>query len=182
VSKAITPPLKVGGCDPILFGRRGFVPGGSFSAMSPDAKRASPFPLYFSATVRKLGVFIDGNGPGGGFFGHWQNLRGVIYAHGPDGGPGALIGRTFQFTMPHWRPGHWVELYMAPPVRLSPGVYWLGIHSGGPTTRGLARFAWDARENSRRFNIDGYGDGPNDPFGGAPSDNQLMSIYASGAY
>jgi hypothetical protein len=158
----------------ILFGKR--TPGASFSAMSANAKRAVGFPLYFTATVRKLHAFVDGRGGARGS----QTLRGVLYANGPGGAPGALLGRTFQFTVPAAMSGRWLELYLAPPIRLNPGAYWIGLQSG--TTGGVARFAWDARDNSRRFNVDYYPDGPSNPFGSAALDNQQMSIFASGSY
>jgi hypothetical protein len=73
-----------------------------------------------------------------------------------------------------------VDLYLPFPPRLQPGVYWLGIHSGD--TGRVARFAWDPVAGSRWFNIDNYADGPSNPFGPSPVDNQQMSIYASGSY
>jgi hypothetical protein len=159
----------------VLFGKRS--PGSSFSAMSANAKRASPFTLYFPATVRKLHAYVEGD-----FFNRRdsQVLRAVLYARGPDGGPGTRLGQTFQFTVPGGMSRRWLVLYMAPPVRLNPGVYWIGIHSGA--TGGVARFAWSPVDNSRRFNVDFYPDGPSDPFGSAPLDNQQMSIFASGSY
>jgi hypothetical protein len=163
----------------ILLGKR--TRGGSRSAMSANAKRASPFTLYFPATVRKLHAYVDGKV--GGFFPRSgsQTVRGVIYAHGPGGTPGALLGRTFQFTVPAGMPARWLELYLAPPIRLNPGVYWLGLHSGGPRSE-VAHFTWDPLANSRRFNVDNYADGPSNPFGSAALDNQQMSIFASGSY
>jgi hypothetical protein len=158
----------------ILFGKR--TPGASFSAMSANAKRAVAFPLYFPATVKKIHAFIDGKGATSGS----QTLRGVLYANGPGNAPGALLARTFQFSVPAGLSGRWLELYLAPAIRLNPGVYWLGLHSG--STNGVARFAWDPRDNSRRFNVDYYPDGPSNPFGSAPLDNQQMSIFASGSF
>jgi hypothetical protein len=46
----------------------------------------------------------------------------------------------------------------------------------------VAHFSWDPVANSRRFNVDYYPDGPSNPFGSAPLDNQQMSIFASGSY
>jgi hypothetical protein len=158
----------------VLLGKR--TPGASFSGMSSNAKRAVAFPLYFPATVRKLHAFVDGRGGASGS----QTLRGVLYAHGSGGAPGALLGRTFQFSVPAGMSGRWLELYLAPPIRLNAGVYWLGLHSGA--TNRVARFAWDPKDNSRRFNVDYYPDGPSNPFGSAALDNQQMSIFASGSY
>jgi hypothetical protein len=157
-----------------LFGPR--VPGGSFSAMSANAKRASPFTLYYPATVKKLYAYVDGNGATSGS----QTVRGVLYRNGPGNAPGALVAPTFQFTVPAGLSSRWVPLYLAPPTRLQPGVYWLGLQSDA--TNGVARFAWSSKPGSRRFNIDGYADGPTNPFGPSPVDNQQMSIYASGSF
>jgi hypothetical protein len=158
----------------VLLGKR--TPGASSSKMSANAKRAVAFPLYFPATVRKLHAFVDGQGAGSGS----QTLRGVLYGNGPGNAPGALLGRTFQFSVPAGMSGRWLELYLAPAIRLNPGVYWLGLHSGA--TGGVARFAWDPRDNSRRFNVDFFPDGPSNPFGSAALDNQQMSIFVSGSY
>jgi hypothetical protein len=101
-------------------------------------------------------------------------LRGVVYGRASSGGPGALLGRTFQFTVPAGVSARWLVLYLAPPVRLGSGVYWLGLQSGA--NNGVARFAWDARDNSRSFNVDASGrperplqPGPN----GQPADVDL---------
>ncbi len=157
-----------------LFGPR--VPGGSFSGMSANAKRASPFVLYFPATVRKLFAYVDGNGAASGS----QAIRGVLYRNGPGNVPGALVAPTFQFTVPAGMSARYVPLYLAPPTKLSPGVYWIGLQSD--TTNGVARFAWSSKPNSRRYNVDGYADGPSDPFGTAALDDQQMSIFAAGSY
>ena len=157
----------------VLFGKR--TPGGSFSAMSANAKRASPFTLYFPATVRKVHAFIDGGGSATGS----QLVRAVVYRHA-QGLPASYVAKSFAFTVPAGMSPRWVELYLAPPVQLQPGVYWLGLHSGA--TNGVARFAWDSKPGSRRFNIDLESDGPADPFGPAPVDDQQMAIFATGNY
>jgi hypothetical protein len=143
--------------------------------MSVNVKRASPFPLYFRATVRKLSAYLDGRGATSGS----QVLRGVIYAHS-GGAPGALVARSFQVTVAAGRGPGWVDFFLPFPPRLSPGLYWLGIHSGA--AHGVARFAWEPSSDFRRFNVDGYADGPSNPFGGAAVADQRMSIYASGSY
>ena len=143
--------------------------------MSANAKRASPFTLYFPATVKKLYAYVNGFGAGSGS----QMVRGVLYRSG-SGGPGALVAPTFQVSVPAGMSPRWVPLYLAPPTRLQPGVYWLGLQSGA--TNGVAQFAWSSKANSRRFNVDGYADGPSDPFGSAALDDQQMSIFAAGSY
>jgi hypothetical protein len=157
----------------ILFGRR--VAGGSLSAMSANAKRASPFTVYFPVTVKKLSAYIDGGGATSGS----QVMRAVIYRHS-SGAPRELVARSFQATIPAGRGPRWVDFYMPFPPRLQRGAYWLGLHSGA--TNGVARFAWDPVASSRRFNGDNFADGPSNPFGSAALDNQQMSIFASGSY
>jgi hypothetical protein len=165
--------LKVGGCDSTLFGTT--TPGASFSGMSANAKRASPFTLFAPATVRRLNVYIDGKGASSGS----QKIRAVLYRNA-SGGPAAYVARSFEFTVPAGMSGRWVPLYLAPPAQLNPGVYWVGLQSDA--TNGVARFAWSSKPGSRRSNVDGYADGPSDPFGTAALDDQQMSIYASGSY
>ena len=76
--------------------------------------------------------------------------------------------------------GRWVPLYLAPPAQLGPGVYWLGVQSGG--ANGVARFGWNSKAGSRRFNVDAFGDGASDPFGTGLADDQQLSIFAAGSY
>jgi hypothetical protein len=165
--------LKVGGCDSTLFGVT--TPGGSFSTMSANAKRASAFTLFAPATVRKLNVYVDGKGASSGS----QKIRAVLYRNA-SGGPAAYVTHSFEFTVPAGMSGRWVPLYLAPPAQLNPGVYWIGLQSDA--TNGVARFAWNSKANSRRYNVDGYADGPSNPFGTAALDDQQMSIFASGSY
>jgi hypothetical protein len=156
-----------------LFGQR--VPGGSFSAMSANTKRASPFTLFAPATVRKIYAYVDGGGANSGS----QSIRAVLYRNS-GGLPAAYVTRSFDFTVTAGMSGRWVPLYLAPPAQLNPGVYWIGIQSGA--TNGVARFAWNSKPNGRRFNVDTFADGASDPFGSALADDQQLSIFAAGSY
>ena len=159
----------------VLFGQR--TPGGSFSQMSMNTKRVSPFVLYFPATARKVYAYIDGRGAASGS----QTIRAVLYDRDPaDGGPGAYITRSFEYTVRAGTAAHWQPLWLAPIPRLGAGVYWLGIQSG--PNNGVARFAWNSKPNSRHYNIDLFADGASDPFGISFRDNQEMSIFAAGNY
>jgi hypothetical protein len=157
----------------VLFGKR--TPGGSWSAMSANTKRASPFPLYFPATVRKVHAFIDGGGATTGS----QLVRAVLYRNSSSG-PGAYVTRSFEFSVPAGMSARWVQFYLAPPVQLQPGVYWIGLQSAGQ--HGVARYAWDSVPNSRRYNVDADADGPSNPFGASFSDDQQLSIFATGSF
>jgi hypothetical protein len=155
-----------------LFGRR--VPGESWSAMSTNTKRGSPFVLWFPATVRKVYAYIDGKGAATGS----QTIRAVLYRH--NGGPGAYVTRSFEFTVPAGMTPRWVPLWLAPVPRLDPGVYWIGLQSGAD--HGLARYAWSSSPGARRYNVDVFADGASDPFGPGFSDDQQMSLLAAGSY
>jgi hypothetical protein len=157
----------------VLFGKR--TPGGSWSAMSANTKRATPFTLFFPATVRKVHAYIDGGGATSGS----QLVRAVLYRNG-SGGPGAYVTRSFEFNVPAGMSPRWVQFYLAPPAQLQPGVYWLGLHSGH--THGVARYAWDPQPNARRFNVDLESDGPSNPFGSSLADDQQISIFGFGSY
>ncbi|HEU0022999.1 MAG TPA: hypothetical protein VFQ12_00110, partial [Thermoleophilaceae bacterium] len=74
----------------------------------------------------------------------------------------------------------WVPFWLAPIPRPEPGVYWLGLQSGGDD--GVARYAWDSSPNARRYNIDLFADGASDPFGSTFTDDQQMSLFAFGDY
>jgi len=159
----------------VLFGKRR--PGSSFSAMSANTKRASPFVFYFPGTVRRIHAFIDGKGATSGS----QTVRAVLYRRDPaTGGPGASITRSFAYTVPAGMSARWVPFWLAPTAQLQPGVYWLGLQTGG--AHGVARYAWDSVPNARRYNIDAFADGASDPFGTSFSDDQQLSIFAFGSY
>jgi Subtilase family len=167
LAAAAVPPPQVG----FVFGKG--TPGGSFSAMSVNVKRASRFFLYFPATIRALRVHLDGNGDGTGS----QLLRGVLYADS-GGQPGGLLRRSFQATITAGRAAGWLNLYLPFSIDLRPGYYWLGLHTG--VNHRVARYSWSSRANSRRYNIDAYADGPGTPFGSAFSDDQSIAIHALG--
>ena len=161
------------GCRPhgFLFG--GGAPGQSFSSMTADAKRASRYFLYYPAAIKQLRVYLDGGGATSGS----QVLRGIIYNEFA-GEPGDGLIRSFQTRIQAGTPPGWVTLPLPYRIQLNPGYYWLGIHSGANS--GVARFGWNPRPSSRRFNIDSYIDGSDNPFGPAPLDNQSIAIHAIG--
>ena len=137
--------------------------GGSFSPLSANTKRASPFTLFRNATIRRVYAYIDGKGATSG----QQTLRAVVYRNA--GGPAARAALSFDFTVKAGDPGHWQPFYLAPPVALGPGVYWLALQGG--SADGVARVAWSSKPNSRRFNADSFGDGPSDPTAPPPPTN-----------
>jgi hypothetical protein len=141
--------------------------------MSADAKRATRYFLFFPATVTSFRVYVDGLGGGTGT----QVMRAILYA---DRGnlPTDELRRTFQTTIAAGRAPGWVTLYLPFNIALSPGYYWLGLHTGGSTN--VARFSWSSRPDGRRSNIDGFADGPSSPFGPAGADEKALAINAQG--
>jgi hypothetical protein len=170
-------------CDSILMGNVDFFdPVDGVSNVGGDAKQVSAFVTYRSVTVRKLGVYLDGHASNNGIS---QRVRGVIYSHA-QARPASLVGRTFEFKVPVGMGPQWVELYMAPPVQLAPGLYWLGIQSAPAQstvfgTPPVARYGWTTKASSRRYNSDAYADGPSPVFGDSALDGQQLAIYASGS-
>ncbi len=158
----------------VLFGNHA-VPR-SFTVMTADTKRVSPFTLFMPSTVRKVIAYVDGKGAASGS----QTLRAVLYRNGTGGGPGAYVTRSFEFTVPAGMSGRWVSFWLAPVPNLNPGVYWIGIQSGGDSQ--VARFGWRSRANGRRFNSDAFADGPGDPFGGTGVDDKQLAVFATGDY
>ncbi len=160
-------------CDRSLLGSRAV--GSSFSAMSTNVKRASPFVVYFPVKVTALNAYLDGGGAASGS----QTLRGVIY-RSASGIPGALVARSGPVTVTAGDPPGFVDLPVTLEPVLQPGVYWLGLHSG--PAHAVARFAWTPAAGHRRYNIDDFAGGSDNPFGTALLDGQQISVYASGTY
>jgi parallel beta-helix repeat protein len=160
-------------CDRSLLGTRAV--GGSFSSMSTNVKRASPFVVYFPVKVTALNAYLDGGGAASGS----QAVRGLIY-RSASGLPTSLVATSSVVTIDAGRPPGFVDLPVGGSPVLQPGVYWLGLHSGA--THGVARFAWSSVAGHRRYGIDAFADGASNPFGSALVDDQQISIYASGTY
>ena len=158
----------------VLFGNHA-VPR-SFTVMTADTKRVSPFTLFMPSTVRKVIAYVDGKGATSGS----QGLRAVLYRNGTGGGPGAYVTQSFEFTVPAGMSGRWVPFWLAPVPNLAPGVYWIGIQSGGDSQ--VARFGWRSRANGRRFNGDAFADGAADPFGATGVDDKQLAAFATGSY
>jgi subtilisin family serine protease len=150
--------------------------GSAWTALAPDAKRASRFGFSTPATldVAHLQAFLDGRAAGSGS----QPVRGLLYADS-GGAPGALVARTLDVTIAGGRASGWVPLRFATPVRLAPGSYWLGLQAGG--TRAVARFAATAATGGLRRNADPFADGASSPFGSATTEALRIPINAVGA-
>jgi hypothetical protein len=121
----------------------------------------------------RLRAYLDGRGRATGS----QSVRGVVYADA-GGVPGALLRSTAAVTITAGRAPGWVDFAFSSPLSLAPGNYWLGTHSSA--SQQVARFSWDPRPSSRRYNLDAFTDGPSDPFGSGQLDNQEMSTHVVG--
>jgi hypothetical protein len=147
--------------------------GSNVNVMTIETKRANRFGLATSVRATRLRAYLDGRGRTTGS----QSVRGVVYADA-GGVPGALLRSTATVTINAGRAPGWVDFALSSPITLAPGNYWLGTHAGA--AQQVARFYWDPRPNSRRFNLDAFADGSSNPFGGGSLDNQEMSTHLVG--
>ena len=147
--------------------------GANVNVMTIETKRANRFGLSSAVRATRLRAYLDGRGRTTGS----QNVRGVVYADA-GGVPGALLRSTAAVTITAGRAPGWVDFAFSSPLSLAPGNYWLGTHSGA--SQQVARFFWDPRPSSRRFNLDAFADGASDPFGAGNLDNQDMSTHLVG--
>ncbi len=103
------------------------------SPMSANMKRGSSFELTEEAHVWKLNAYIDGLGGATGS----QPLRIALYDDA-NGEPAALIasGQVEPAAVAAGSAAHWVSVWVGvgpTPVLLTPGRYWIVLHTGGPT-------------------------------------------------
>ena len=99
---------------------------GTLRPLTRNSKRVSGFYLSEKASVESVSAYLDGRGHGRG---KRQAVRFVVFAD--DGGkPGILLAATGTRSIHRRMKGHWVTLRLTPALRLDPGSYYLGIHSG----------------------------------------------------
>jgi hypothetical protein len=135
--------------------------------------RLSRYTLSQAGAVTRMAVYTDGNGPKG--VGAQQVARLLIYAVGPDGNPGALLGSSNGIVVQRGQAPRWVEATMPSPVTLPAGDYFLGLH-GGPGTE-IMRSYYDVGSGvSRGNNDDAYADGALNPHG--PSEHAGTRSYS----
>jgi hypothetical protein len=142
---------------------------GGFSA---NVKRCTKYTLGATGDVSKLTLYTGG-APG---FAGTQAIRGVIYATS-SGVPTTRLAVSNERVVSATDAMAWRDLALPATVRLSPGTYCLGVHSG--TTEGVADYRWDTVTGSWFKNADTYSDGATSPFGTAETGNQQISIYAT---
>ena len=139
--------------------------------MTADMKRGSKFTLSEAGTLLNFSAHLDGNGGASGS----QSVRVVLYRDA-SGASGAKVAESSPVVITaSAAAGSWIT-FNAPQVALTPGAYWLVLHTGG--TAGIARNAGDGAANWYG-NADTYADGASDPFGTGSTGTGTLSIYAS---
>jgi hypothetical protein len=144
----------------------------TWTAVGVNAKRASSARLVARdpVDIAHMKVALDGRGAAGA---GGQPLRGVVFHD--DGG---LAGRTEEFAIASGAGAGTVTLRFAPPLRLAPGSYWLGLHAGGSSA--IARYGSTGGLGGLRVNADQYADGTADPFGPSTAGTATVPILAIG--
>ena len=146
------------------------VAGTTSSGLSANYKRASAFTLNGSGRLSSLSIYIDGNGGANGS----QDVRAVLYGDS-NGVPGPLIAESATIQGSKGLTPQWFRL-TAPPVYITSGRYWIGIHTG--TTAGVLRDYGDGAPNFYA-NADTFADGASPSFGAGSTGTVTLSAFAS---
>jgi hypothetical protein len=153
---------------------RGFIPYSTqWQPLVANTKYVSSKQVTERLDVTTVVAYLDGHGGRSGR----QAIRGVIYADA-GGVPGARVATTRQITVSAGADLSRVELPFALPVPLSPGAYWIGLHSG-PTSN-VARYLSESFGDSR-YNADAYTDDASKSFGAAKAAGSEVMLYLEGA-
>jgi hypothetical protein len=143
------------------------------SGMSADYKRGSRFTLTEAGVLSELCLYVDGNGGATGT----QDLRFVIYRDN-DGVPGDIVlghDQLARIVVTQGDAPSWQCRY-ATYLPLTPGNYWLAIHSGG--TPGVARYYYDNSAANWYGGADTFDDGASRVFGSGGAGSGVISINA----
>jgi len=135
---------------PKIFGKASS--GGSIFSpgMANNYKRGSRFTLTQKGTLLDMAAYVDGNGGVSGT----QYMRMALYRDN-GGVPGALVAQSNQMSINSGTGSKWLY-FPSGAVALSPGTYWIMLHSG--TNHALARIGGSG--NANWFgNVDTYSDG-----------------------
>lgn len=153
------------------FGRRN-VGAQPSSALAPDYKRVSKFRLNEPAVVSNMYAYLDGfGGPASGS----QEVTAVIYADN-NGAPGRKLFQSRPITVVAQDSASW-RFFDGEITALPPGLYWLGLHTGG--TIGIARDYADSFGGLNWYgNADSFADEATGTFGTADWGLASISIYA----
>jgi Hypothetical glycosyl hydrolase family 15 len=151
------------------FGRTtlGSTPSGGLTA---NYKRGSKFTLSAQGVLAGLSAYMDGNGGAAGT----QDVRLDVYQDA-NGVPGAKVAESSTVAITAGQPAEWVN-FATPGVSLTPGNYWMVIHSGG--TAGIARDYGDGAADWYG-NADPFSDGGSNPFGAGAVGTGTLSVNAT---
>lgn len=141
--------------------------------MGANQKRGSKFALTETGVLSSFSAYLDGNGGASGS----EQVRVVLYRDA-SGVPGAKVAESLNtITINSGTAGAWYT-FTAPQTQLTPGSYWLVLHTGG--TAGIARNMGDGSTAPNWYsNADTFSDGASDPFGTGSAGTGTISIYAS---
>jgi hypothetical protein len=152
--------------------------------LRPDYKRGSKFTLTQTGTLKKLCAYLDGMGTVEGGQ-DYQNFRLALYRDAggvPDTKVAealSVVGSVLENTAGQW------ACQDTALVPLSPGNYWIVVHSGGtaysggfPGVGNIIRYFYDGTGNWYG-NADNFYDGASNPFGAGGSGDGTMSAYVS---
>lgn len=143
------------------------------SGLGADSKRGSNFVLGEAGTLTSFSAYLDGNGGAAGS----QQVRMALYADN-NGTPGNLVAQSSTVVIAQGAAPQWVN-FPAPQTALTPGRYWIVIHTGGQP--GIARDYGDPSGTSAWYgnNVDTFWDGANAQFGTGSGGATTLSVRIS---
>lgn len=140
------------------------------SGLRSDFKRGSRFTLSEPAIVTHLCAYLDGNG---GTTGR-QSIRFALYRDA-NGVPSTKVTETAETSLPSSTYGPGWDCLVAGYLPVSPGSYWIMIHSGG--SAGVVRYYYDGPANWYG-NTDTFADGSSQSFGNGSTGEGTLSVRA----
>jgi len=157
------------------FAGRATVAATPSGGLTANAKRGSRFTMTEKGRLTALTAYLDGKGGGVSS----QNFRYALYRDA-GGVPGALIVQSAEGLVEAGQAASWVSAIVTP-VDLTPGDYWIVIHTGDNT--GVIRDYGDGAANWYS-NPDTYSDGASATFGAGNTGTVTLSaavVYYPGA-
>lgn len=141
------------------------------AGMTADRKRASKFTLANdTGRLTELDAYLDGLGGASGS----QQVQLVLYRDN-NGVPGTKVATSAPRSLADGTAGTWRAFTVANLPLLTPGNYWIAIHTGG-TAQVLRNFG-DGAPNWYG-NDDLFSDGASDPFGAGSTGTVELSVHA----
>jgi mannan endo-1,4-beta-mannosidase len=147
--------------------------GQSQGSLSSDGKRVNRYSLPTAATVNQLKIYLEPTSVSGE-----EAIEGVVYSDS-GGSPDSLLGVSGPITYGSTQPEGWYTLVFPVPLKLAAGEYWIGVFTGG--TSRAAGYRYDTVTGAKAINYNQFASGPSDPFGSYTTQNEQLSLYATGA-